>query len=194
MGCHFLLQGFFPTRGLNPNPPCPQHCRWIAYLLSHREAPESPFLASVAESPHRSRAGEPGSRGDIGGAGRNVALWDVPGLSSSPHPMEVAVSLFPDFQGTRQKNWPFCPLTSADQALSIMCCPCLQTLDHHCPSPGWGPRSVTHLLHRRLLLFALSLPCDPRLDSCRACTDACEGERHPAPSLLGLSDVPRCHD
>ena len=68
----------------------------------------------MAESPHGSRAGERGSRGEIGGAGRNVAPWDEPGLPTFPHPMEVAVSLFPDFQGTRQKNLPFCPLTSAD--------------------------------------------------------------------------------
>ena len=44
--------------------------------------------------------------------------------------------------------------------LCITCCPCLQTFDHHCPSPGWGLMSVTHPLHRRLLLFALSLACE----------------------------------
>ena len=32
VGCHFLLQGIFPTQGLNPSLP---HCRWIAYHLSH---------------------------------------------------------------------------------------------------------------------------------------------------------------
>ena len=28
MGCYFLLQGIFPTHGLNP---CLLHCRWILY-------------------------------------------------------------------------------------------------------------------------------------------------------------------
>ena len=31
MGCHFLLQGIFPTQGLNP---CFLHCRQILYHLS----------------------------------------------------------------------------------------------------------------------------------------------------------------
>ena len=33
MGCHALLQGIFPTQGLNPGLP---HCRQIAYHLSHQ--------------------------------------------------------------------------------------------------------------------------------------------------------------
>ena len=33
MGCHFLLQGIFPTQGLNPGLP---HCRQTLYHLSHQ--------------------------------------------------------------------------------------------------------------------------------------------------------------
>ena len=33
--CYALLQGMFPTQGLNPDLPC---CGWIIYHLSHREA------------------------------------------------------------------------------------------------------------------------------------------------------------
>ena len=33
MGCHFLLQGIFPTQGLNPGL---QHCRLILYQPSHK--------------------------------------------------------------------------------------------------------------------------------------------------------------
>ena len=33
MGCHFLLQGIFPTRGSNPGLP---HCREMLYHLSHQ--------------------------------------------------------------------------------------------------------------------------------------------------------------
>ena len=32
VGCHFLLQGVFPTQGLNPGLP---HCRQMLYRLSH---------------------------------------------------------------------------------------------------------------------------------------------------------------
>ena len=34
VGCHALLQGIFPTQGLNPGLP---HCRWILYLRAARE-------------------------------------------------------------------------------------------------------------------------------------------------------------
>ena len=35
VGCHFLLQGIFPTQGSNPGLP---HCRQTLYHLSHQEA------------------------------------------------------------------------------------------------------------------------------------------------------------
>ena len=35
VGCHVLLQGIFPTQGMNPGLP---HCRQILYLLTTREA------------------------------------------------------------------------------------------------------------------------------------------------------------
>ena len=36
MSCHALLQGIFPTQGLNPGLP---HCRQILYQLSHQGSP-----------------------------------------------------------------------------------------------------------------------------------------------------------
>ena len=36
MGCHALLQGIFPTQGLNPGL---LHCRWTLYRLSHQGSP-----------------------------------------------------------------------------------------------------------------------------------------------------------
>ena len=36
VGCYALLQGIFPTQGLNPGLP---HCRWILYYLSHQGSP-----------------------------------------------------------------------------------------------------------------------------------------------------------
>ena len=37
MGCHFLLQGIFPTQGSNPGV---LNCMWILYHLSHQESYE----------------------------------------------------------------------------------------------------------------------------------------------------------
>ena len=39
VGCHALLQGIFPTQGLNPGLP---HCRWILYCLSYQGSPRTP--------------------------------------------------------------------------------------------------------------------------------------------------------
>ena len=36
MGCHALLQGIFPTQGLNPGL---LYCRWILSCLSHQGSP-----------------------------------------------------------------------------------------------------------------------------------------------------------
>ena len=36
VGCHFLLQGIFPTQGSNP---ALSHCRQMLYRLSHRGGP-----------------------------------------------------------------------------------------------------------------------------------------------------------
>ena len=40
MGCHFFLQGIFPTQGSNPGLP---HCRLMLYHLSHQESPKVMF-------------------------------------------------------------------------------------------------------------------------------------------------------
>ena len=37
VGCHFLLQGIFPTQGSNPGLP---HCRQTLYHLSHQGSPQ----------------------------------------------------------------------------------------------------------------------------------------------------------
>ena len=45
-GCHFLLQGIFPTQGSNPQPlPHLLHCRWILPCWAIGEAPSSPLLS-----------------------------------------------------------------------------------------------------------------------------------------------------
>ena len=39
VGSHFILQGIFPSQGLNPGLP---HCRWILYQLSHQGSSKIP--------------------------------------------------------------------------------------------------------------------------------------------------------
>ena len=41
VGCHFLLQGIFPTQGLNLGLP---HCRQILYCLSHQGSPVCMYI------------------------------------------------------------------------------------------------------------------------------------------------------
>ena len=38
MGCHFLLQGIFPTQGWTPGLP---HCRQMLYCLNHQGSPQT---------------------------------------------------------------------------------------------------------------------------------------------------------
>ena len=44
MGCHSLLQGIFPTQGLNL---CFLHCRQILYCLSHQGSPSETNCALI---------------------------------------------------------------------------------------------------------------------------------------------------
>ena len=55
VGCHALLQGIFPTQGLNPGLP---HCRRILYHLSHQENPR--ILEWVAYIPSPVDLPDPG--------------------------------------------------------------------------------------------------------------------------------------
>ena len=62
MGCHFLLQGIFPTQELNPSLP---HCRWSLYLLSYKESPGNEPELGLPD----------GHTGDIRG---QVSVWGLP--------------------------------------------------------------------------------------------------------------------
>ena len=44
VGCHFLVQGIFPTRGLNPGL---LHCRQILYPLSHQGRPNTSISKNI---------------------------------------------------------------------------------------------------------------------------------------------------
>ena len=55
VGSHSLLQGIFPTQGLNPSLP---HCRWVFYQLSHKGSPR--ILEWVAYIPSPVDLPDPG--------------------------------------------------------------------------------------------------------------------------------------
>ena len=48
VGCHFLLQGIFPTQGLNLHLLCLLHSRQSLYLLSHQGSSESEKIHVVS--------------------------------------------------------------------------------------------------------------------------------------------------
>ena len=48
MGCHFLLQGIFPTQGSNPGF---LHCKQMLYPLSHQGSPNKTYAKSFQSCP-----------------------------------------------------------------------------------------------------------------------------------------------
>ena len=107
MGCHFLLQGIFPTQGSNLGLP---RCRQTLYHLSHQGS------ASCLES---SLFISPGSRDQVSGCGSSVPSLEqcslhVPQL----HPPTLAVYvLFPTTS----------PLLPPLQSPCPSACACLNT-------------------------------------------------------------------
>ncbi|CAN0476709.1 unnamed protein product [Rangifer tarandus platyrhynchus] len=61
VGCHVLLQGIFPTQGLNPGLP---NCRQILYRLSHHGRPRISLRPHGLQPP------------------RHLRPWDFPGKST----------------------------------------------------------------------------------------------------------------
>ena len=49
VGCHALLQGFFPTQGLNPSVLCLLQCRQILYPMSYLGGPTSSIASNINE-------------------------------------------------------------------------------------------------------------------------------------------------
>ena len=48
VGCHFLLQGIFPNKGLNPQLLCLLPCRWIIYCWANTKCQKVKCECSVA--------------------------------------------------------------------------------------------------------------------------------------------------
>ena len=64
VGCHFLLQGIFPTRGSNLGLP---HCMQILYSLSHQDSTKlltCPLLLQILQKKNLRDAGRPKPRKD----------------------------------------------------------------------------------------------------------------------------------
>ena len=47
VSCHFLLQGIFPTQGLNPYRLCLLHCSQILYQLSHQGSHKRAYITFI---------------------------------------------------------------------------------------------------------------------------------------------------
>ena len=73
VGCHFLLQGIFPTQGLNPGL---SHCRQTLYHLSHQGSPKMSCccqVTSVMSDSVRAHGLQPT---------RLLRPWDSPGKNT----------------------------------------------------------------------------------------------------------------
>ena len=79
-GCHTLLQGIFPTQGLNPGLP---YCRWILYHLSHQESPR--ILEWVAYPFSRATSWPRNWTGVSCTAGRFFTSWATREAPCSPY-------------------------------------------------------------------------------------------------------------
>ena len=69
VGCHALLQGIFPTQGLNPDP---THCRWIFYHLTQQGSPKAYIMLSNFISGNQESSG-----------------WEYLGLETYPFPLAL---------------------------------------------------------------------------------------------------------
>ena len=70
VGCHFLLQGIFPTPGSNPGL---LHCRQILHCLSHQGSPQRKVWGiSLVVQLLRLRAPNGGGMGSIPGWGTKI--------------------------------------------------------------------------------------------------------------------------
>ena len=85
VGCHFLLQGIFPTQESDPCLVCLPYCRLILYCLSHWETLalfENPVRKESESRPrgetsgcHRGRRLREGWTGSLGLADANYYMW-----------------------------------------------------------------------------------------------------------------------
>ena len=86
VGCHFLLQGIFPTQGLNPGL---SHCRQMLYHLSHQGSPKMSCCcqdASVVSDSVRPHGLQPT---------RLLHLWDSPGKNNGVDCHFLLQGIFP---------------------------------------------------------------------------------------------------
>ena len=82
VGCHFLLQGIFPTQGLNLGLLCLLDCKRILYLLSYQGS----MLNTVSRNYYiiQTFSGFPGGSDGKASACNVGDLGSIPGLGRSP--------------------------------------------------------------------------------------------------------------
>ena len=106
VGSHFLLQGIFPTQGLNPGLP---HCREIPYQLSHLGSPRT--LEWVAY-PFSSRSSWPRNRTGIfriaGGFFTSWAIREAPQTKVQANHLGILLNVnsnFVDWDGSSSNRF-----------------------------------------------------------------------------------------
>ena len=91
MGCHALLQGIFPTQGLNPGL---SHCRWILYHLSHQGSPRILEVDSLSLLQGNFLTQE--SNQGLLHCRRILYQWSYQGSSRFSVPQLLIISLLPE--------------------------------------------------------------------------------------------------
>ena len=136
VGCHFLLQGIFPTQGSNPDLP---HCRQTLYHLSHQGSPLTKY----------------GELNDLAHSHRQVAPSDFTHVFSCCSFTELCPSLC-DLHGLQPAR-VLCPWNSPGKNTGVGSHSLLQGIF---PTQGWNPG----LLHCRRILYHLSHQGSPYLE------------------------------
>ena len=136
MGCHFLLQGIFPTQELNPGLP---HCRQMLYPLSHQGSLHYYFLKYLLfPSLVYSASGIQASRLFLSRSGRLSTSETLPNHffypDHSPVQVLVGMSRLPRIR-IRMEHVVFIPVLHSPQCLSNDCISnCVLTVTHT-PTP-----------------------------------------------------------
>ena len=130
VGCHFLLQGIFPTQGWNLGL---LHCRQILYCLSHRG---SPVHASVSESRCGGRTNSPFSVPDPSTSPRRTEVWFL-------HPLawRGRLSTAPGWEETR----PPLPGRADLALLRCICTTGAASCSLPAPCSTWKAQPSTHV-------------------------------------------------
>ena len=173
MDCHFLLQGIFPTQGLNPCFPCLLHYRWILYL----GAKSTGELAQIA--PRAQRKQSPVLTASLCRICAALCLFCPPLL-----PFLLVYCL--------QPYWSYCfinlPGLVLPQDFCTGCFLCPESSSSNHPH-GWAPSSHVFLKRHILREYLFTTSCLFTTTSALAAHPSPPSDLSPQTSATGQTDI-----